>query len=203
MSVAKFFEPRLWLIGWSVIGAAFLVYVIMAASVKPAGGEAPSALNGDTALLVGEMADFAYAYPPRGAPPTSFLHDGEQLTLSAFRGKTVLVNFWATFCAPCLTELPSLDALQAELGGDRFEVVAIASDPSGPENAQQFLDRLRIQNLALYADPTLQFASATGGIEVLPISILCDADGREVGRLIVQADWSSPEALTLIRSAMP
>ncbi len=201
-------QPRFWLLVWGAAGAAFLLYVIISASVSPKpgaeGGERTySALEQDKALLTGEMADFAYAFPPRGAPQIAFSHEGEDVTLGDFRGKAVLVNFWATWCAPCLKELPSLDALERDLGGEIFEVVAIAADPQGPEVAQQFLDRLEIEHLALYADPNLRFTSAIGGANVLPVSILYDANGQEVGRLVGEADWSSPEARALVSSALP
>lgn len=201
-------QPRFWLLFWGSIGAAAILYVILAASVSPRGPEGPaaagpSALNHDTALLTGEMADFDYAFPPRGAPKVGFLHEGKTKTLDDFRGRAVLVNFWATTCAPCLKELPSLDALEGDLGGKRFEVVAIAADPRGPETARAFLDRLDIQHLKLYADPNLRFAFEVGGADVLPVSILFDAKGQEVGRLIGEADWSSPEARRLIESALP
>ena len=186
---------------WGGLGAALLLYVIIAASVQPGSSSALSALNHDRALLRGEMADFSYAFPPRGAPKITFQHEGENITLGDFRGKTILVNFWATWCLPCLKELPSLDALEEKLGGDKFQVVAIAADPRGPEAAQGYLDRLEIKNLKLYADPSLRLASAVGGVDVLPVSILYDANGREVGRLVGEADWASAEALRLVRSA--
>jgi thiol-disulfide isomerase/thioredoxin len=201
-------QPRFWLLLWGGAGAAFLLYVIISASVSPkpgsGGGEAGgSALAHDKALLVGEMADFEYAFPPRGAPEIAFLYEGKDVRLADFRGKAVLVNFWATWCAPCLKELPSLDALERELGGDTFEVVAIAADPQGPEVARQFLDRLEIEHLKLYADPSLRFAMAIGGADILPVSILYDAEGREIGRLVGEADWASPEARALVSSAIP
>lgn len=201
-------QPRFWLLLWGGAGAAFLLYVIISASVspKPGSGAAEtdaSALERDKALLVGEMADFEYAFPPRGAPEIAFLHEGKDVRLADFRGKAVLVNFWATWCAPCLKELPSLDALEGDFGGETFEVVAIAADPRGPEIAQQFLDRLNIERLKLYADPTLRLAMAMGGADVLPVSILYDAQGQEVGRLVGEADWSSPEARALVESAIP
>lgn len=199
-------QPRFWLLVWGAAGAVFLLYVIVSASVSPrdaASSSLPSALDHDRALLVGEMEDFTYAFPPRGTPEIAFLHDGSSMSLNDFRGKAVLVNLWATWCAPCLKELPSLDGLQNAFDDEKFEVVAIAADPRGPKVAQDYLDRLEISHLKLYADPNLQFAFAMGGADVLPISVLYDANGQEVGRLIGEADWQSPEALALVRSVLP
>jgi len=195
-------QPRFWLLFWGAVGALGLIYVIASASVSP-GSKEPSALDHSNALLIGEMADFQYAHIGRNAPAIGFDYEGDSVSLADFRGKAVLVNFWATWCAPCLKELPSLDALEARLGGAKFEVVAIASDPRGPDAAREYLDRLNIENLKLYADPTLAFVSAMGGANVLPVSILYDARGREVGRLVGEADWTSPEAVRLVASVLP
>ena len=201
--MTMFRTPRFWLLSWGGIGAAALLYVIVASSVQPSSNKQPSASNQDLALLTGEMSDFQYAFPPRAAPVVPFQYEGQDITLEAFRGKTILVNFWATWCAPCLKELPTLDALEAELGGRDFQVVAIASDPRGPEAAQQYLDRLNIKKLKLYADPKLTFAYAIGGANMLPVTILYDAEGVEIGRLVGEADWSSPEAIRLVSSVAP
>ena len=195
-------KPSFWLLAWGVLGAAGLLYVIMSASVTLREG-APSALDHAQTLLTGDMEKFQYAYIAREAPKVPFDHNGGAVSLEDFRGKAVLVNIWATTCAPCLKELPSLDELQEKLGGDDFEVVAIAADPRGAEAAQIFLDRLNIENLKLYMDPRLAFASAVGGVDFIPVSILYDARGREVGRLVGEADWRSPEALRLVSSATP
>jgi len=195
-------KPGFWLFAWGGVGALVVLYVIIAASVQSGPKTARPAQPNDPALLVGEMADFEYAFPPRGMPLAPFEHDGAALTLEDFRGRVILVNFWATWCAPCLKELPSLDKLQEALGGEDFEVVAIAADPRGPQVAGDFLKKLDIAHLKLYADPRLRLASSVGGGSVLPVSILYDRKGQEVGRLIGEADWESPEARRLVQSVI-
>lgn len=197
-----FRSPRLWLIVWAGLGAVLIVYVIIASSVQTSPRKTPSAHARSAALVTGEMADFQYALKPVPAPEIAFLHEGEEITLADFRGKAVLVNFWATWCAPCVKELPSLDALQEKLGGPDFEVVAIAADAQGPEKAGEFLGRHQIEHLRLYADPRLQLIMAVSNATVLPMSILYDRDGREVGRMFGEADWASPEARRLIKSVI-
>ena len=183
-------------------GVIALIYILIAATIKPGDGRAPSARERDQSLLVGEMADFTYPIVQRAAPPVQFYQDGEALTLNEFHGKAILVNFWATWCAPCLAELPSLDALDAKFDDERFQVVAIASDPRGPEAAGEMLERLNVKNLELYADPQLALITAFGGSNVLPLSILFDRRGNEIGRLLGEADWDTPEAEALIRSIL-
>jgi thiol-disulfide isomerase/thioredoxin len=199
------FNPRLWLIALLAIGGAGLLYVILAAALSGRPGQAGAAdvapVLHDVGLATGAMKKFVFAASAREAPAEPFLHDGAETTLKAFRGRTVLVNFWATWCAPCLKELPSLDALAGELAGDDFTVVAVAADPKGPAAAQAFLDKLGIENLTLSADPKLALVIATGGDAKLPLSILYDAEGREIGRLAGEADWASEEAKALIRAA--
>ncbi len=200
-------SPRLWLFIWLGIGAAGLLYVILAAALSgnannSGHASAVAAILDDPNLQTGEMADFVYAASARSAPREPFLHDGDEMTLADFRGRTVLVNFWATWCAPCLKELPSLDRLEADLGGPDFTVVAVAADPKGPDAAKEFLDRLKLKNLQLYADPKLTLTIATGGAAVLPVSILYDAEGREIGRYVGEADWASAEAKALIMAAI-
>ena len=150
-------SPRLWLFVWGGIGTLLLGYVVIAASIKP-GPQVSSACKASAkyrhpSLITGEMADFVYATNKRSAPAVEFQYEDQTLSLADFRRKAVLVNFWATWCAPCLKELPSLDALQGLEGSAKFEVVAIAADPKGPEAAEQFLEKLNIKNLKLYADP--------------------------------------------------
>lgn len=199
--------PRLWLMAWGGLGALFVAYTLIASSIPTPGrpgvaASAPVAKPYDQALIKGEVADFAYAIPARGAPAAPFADASGEVSLADFRGRVVLLNLWATWCAPCLEELPSLDALQNELGGDDFEVVAVAADPRGPTAAQEYLDRLGIENLALYTDQKLRLASSLGGQSVLPLTLLFDRDGTEIGRLAGAAEWSSPEAKALVKSVL-
>ena len=126
--------------------------------------------------------------------------DGETnpLTLADFRGKVVLVNLWATWCAPCVREMPTLDRLQAVLGSADFEVVAIAQDRKGFEVVTPFLHDRDIEQLSVYADSSSQ-ATRAFGVLGLPASVLIDRAGNEIGRLIGPAEWDSPEAIALIR----
>ena len=200
MTLPKF--QRLGLVALIALGAAAVVYVIIAASAKPEAGKAAGADRLGPALLAGEVADFAFALSPARAPEIAFELDGAPVALKDFAGRVVLVNFWATWCAPCLKELPSLDALERDLGGKEFAVIAIAADARGPEVAARFLEKLGVSHLKLYRDPRLRLTSAIGGANVLPVSILYDRRGREIGRLVGEADWSSAEARRLIRAAI-
>ncbi len=206
MIVKDLLTPRLWLFVLGAIGVLFTGYFVIAASQKPklARTSACKASVADRApqFIAGEMEDFVYAFTPRRTPDAPFQFEDRDMTLIDFRGKTILVNFWATWCAPCLKELPSLNALQGELGSDKFEVVAVAADPMGPKKAQEYLDRLNINNLKLYTDEKLALASAIGSGTVLPVSILYDRDGAEIGRLVGEANWAGEDARRLVGNAI-
>jgi len=152
----------------------------------------------------GWMQQFTLIDPPLPAPQTEFrTADGAATTLAAFRGKVVLVNFWATWCAPCIREMPTLGRLQAALGGDRFTVAAVSIDRGGARVAQSFLKKLDAKNpgvgaLPLYLDGKMALAAALG-VRGMPTTFLLDRDGRLVGQLTGIAEWDSPEAQALIR----
>ena len=124
--------------------------------------------------------------------------DGSRGDMEDFRGKVILVNVWATWCVPCREEMPTLDALQAELGGDRFEVVALSIDRAGSPVVRRFYDEIGIANLRMYVDKTMLSMTALRTVG-LPTTILIDAQGRELGRLVGPAEWDDPEMVSFLR----
>lgn len=128
------------------------------------------------------------------APDAAFSDiDGGEHRLSDWQGKAILVNFWATWCAPCREEMPALDALQQELGGEDFEVLTIAAGRNPPEAIRKFLDENDIENLPTLTDPRMELARSFGVVG-LPVTVLIDAEGHEVARMMGDADWNSPAA---------
>jgi thiol-disulfide isomerase/thioredoxin len=146
-----------------------------------------------------ELKNFKPLDPPQAALAISFTDDqGRTISLTDFRGKVVLLNFWATWCVPCVEEMPSLDNLQAKLGGDNFVVVAISTDRQGLPIVEPFLHKLGVRNLSTYLDPA-HGAQRAFGIRGIPTTMVIDRDGRERGRLEGMTRWDSTEALALIR----
>ena len=142
---------------------------------------------------------FTWAASPIPVPDTAFLTaDGGETTLAAFRGRTVLLNFWATWCAPCVREMPSLDRLQARLKGEGLEVVAVSEDFAGIDLVQPFFKRLKLETLEIFLDDRGALAKAFG-IAGLPTTLLIDRAGRMVGGLEGPAEWDSDDAVALIR----
>ena len=154
----------------------------------------------------GTVQKFEVASPAKPAPDFSWRDPGgAEASLKAYAGKTVLVNFWATWCAPCITELPSLLRLQEKLGpkSDNGPVVVIALNidrgDAGAQKARAMLKRLKLDGLAFHHDSQSQAYRALG-IEVMPTTIIFDTQGREAGRLRGPAEWDEPEAVELLRA---
>lgn len=147
----------------------------------------------------GHAGQFSHFDPARPVPPLAFTdRDGAALALESFRGKVVLLNLWATWCAPCVREMPALDRLQAALGGPAFEVVALSIDRNGREAVEPFFARHGLAHLGMYLDPASAAARALG-VSSLPVSILIGPDGRSLGRIDGAADWDSAAAEALVR----
>ncbi len=136
---------------------------------------------------------------PRSLPQLRFVDgDGRTLTLADFRGRTVLLNIWATWCAPCIREMPALDRLQAKLGSPDFEVVALSIDAGGLPAVQDFYRKFELKALGIYVD---KIAKARRDLNVvgIPTTLLVDRNGKEIGRTIGPAEWNRPDIVKIIR----
>ena len=142
-----------------------------------------------------------FAGPPgaKPMPELAFEDDsGRRHTLADFRGKFVLLNIWATWCAPCREEMPALDRLQAHMASDRFQVVALSVDQQGLAMAREFYAETGIKTLPLYIDRTAK-AAFTLDAAGLPATLLVDPQGREVGRHLGAVKWDSPQVMEQLR----
>ena len=157
-------------------------------------------------LTRGEVAAVAVAGTPRSLPPLAFKDgDGAAKSLADWRGRTVLLNLWATWCVPCRKEMPALDELQGKLGGADFEVVAVNIDQRDPEKPRAWLKEVGIERLAYYADPAakvFQDLRQVGKAWGMPTTILVDGAGCEIGTLAGPAEWASDDAIKLINAAL-
>ena len=175
-----------------IVALAVGLNAFTGAPAGPAWADAPPPVSG-------WMEQFSFKDPPRPAPQTPFLAgNGAEVKLGDFQGRVLLVNFWATWCAPCIRELPSLDRLQLKLGGEGLLVLAISQDRGGAEIARPFLEKLGIHRLGLFLDSKMRLGRALG-IRALPWSLLIDREGRIVGELPGYAEWDSDEGIALIR----
>ncbi|MCG7393266.1 redoxin family protein [Microvirga sp. ACRRW] len=157
-------------------------------------------------LAKGELAALGVSKAPKPAPVIAFAgSEGQPMSLADFKGKTILVNLWATWCVPCREEMPALDKLQAEFGGSDFEVVAINVDTRNPDKPKAWLQENGIRNLAYHADPggkLLQVLQKSGHVVGLPTTFMVDASGCEIALLKGPAEWASPDAMAFVRTAL-
>lgn len=151
----------------------------------------------------GEMQGFVLLKEPALAPDTPFFDGRDNVRHFAdFKGKTLLVNFWATWCAPCIREMPSLDRLQTKLDPERFELLAISQDRGGKAQVVPFLtNRLNLPDLPVFYDPKLKLGRALG-IRGLPTTFVIDPKGNLVGALAGAAEWDSADAVALLEHVM-
>ena len=134
-------------------------------------------------LNVGHMTTFVFKDDAMALPKASFNNsDGQPITLANFKGKVVLLNLWATWCAPCRKEMPDLDRLQAELGSDRFEVVAVSVDRGSADKSRKFLDEINVKSLKLYHDPSAQLGFTLKTIGMPSTLLIDEKPGRRPTR---------------------
>jgi thiol-disulfide isomerase/thioredoxin len=167
--------------------------------------KAPPAPANDTAPAAeaGPVKGVDRSHQGQAAPDTSFNDpDGGEMSLADFKGTPVLVNLWASWCAPCVKELPTLDKLAASHRDDGSLGVVALSQDSGPQaSVEAFLRKLKVEDLGAYHDPKMALSGALGPDTVLPTTILFDADGKEVWRYVGDLDWTSAEAAKLLSEA--
>jgi thiol-disulfide isomerase/thioredoxin len=203
-------QKALWIMALSALIGFGAVYVI-GGGLDNAGSSKSDAVaqdfsapdvgaSGESSFKFGKMAAFVFKKTPEPLPDITFQDaSGKNVTLSSLKGKTILLNLWATWCAPCREEMPALNRLEAALGSDKFEVVALSLDRKGYDASRKFLDEVKADKVKLYVDPT-----AKQGMELklvgMPTTILINKNGLEVGRLAGSAEWDSDDAKKLIQS---
>jgi len=158
------------------------------------------------AAATGEVAALLPADPPQSLKSLAFNGaDGKPTTLADHAGKTVLLNLWATWCAPCRAEMPALDALQKQMGSDAFQVVAVNVDTGDDIKPRKFLQDTGVQTLGYYRDPTMALfndVKARGLALGLPVTMLVDGDGCLIAHMNGPAEWSSQDAKRLVVTAL-
>jgi thiol-disulfide isomerase/thioredoxin len=156
-------------------------------------------------LATGEVAALTMATKPLQVPDLAFVDsDGQPKKLSDWKGRTVLLNLWATWCIPCRKEMPALDSLQGKLGGDKFAVLAVNIDTRNPEKPKAFLQDGNLTRLGYYTDTkakVFQDLKSVGLALGMPTSVLIDGQGCEIGNIAGPAEWDSEDALKLINAA--
>ena len=157
-------------------------------------------------LAQGEVAALAVAHSPFRVPDLAFKDaDGRARSLQDWHGRTVLVNLWATWCVPCRKEMPALDALEAKLGGPKFDVVAINIDTRDPQKPLAFLKEADVTHLAYYSDPSakvFQDLKLAGKAFGMPTTLLVAPSGCELGTMAGPAEWASADGVKLVSAAI-
>ena len=178
----------------AVIGIAGGLYLALGQ------GESPAVETRDfaafEAMREGDMLKLQFG-ADRGSDVTFTSDDGEDITLAAYEGQHVVLNFWATWCAPCRKEMPHLSELQTEFGGDDFQVVTVATGVNQRPAMQRFLAEIGVDNLPLHTDGNSALARDMGVIG-LPVTLILDPQGQEIARLIGDADWASENAKAIL-----
>jgi thiol-disulfide isomerase/thioredoxin len=193
----------------AVVAVLAGVYGIEHLRSNPADASCQAAVNTAARiapLVHGEVAALAVAQTPFRVPGLAFKDGaGHDRTLDDWRGRTVLLNLWATWCVPCRKEMPALDALQADLGGPQFDVVAVNIDTRNPAKPLAFLKEVGITHLAYYSDPSAtvyENLKTAGKAFGMPTTLLVDRSGCEIGTMAGPAEWASDDGVKLVSAAI-
>lgn len=175
------------------IAAIALVFI-----VNTAPGASAADMSEITEMREGDMRKLIVHKEPRPVSSRAFEDaNGNAMTLADYQGKIVLLNFWATWCAPCRHEMPMLSELQTELGGDDFEVVTLSTGRGPLPAIQKFFESINVDNLPMHRDPKANLAREMA-VHGLPVTVLLNRDGQEIGRLIGDAEWNSDNAKAIL-----
>jgi thiol-disulfide isomerase/thioredoxin len=157
-------------------------------------------------LAQGEVAAFSVARAPFHLPDLAFKDaDDHARNLADWRGRTVLLNLWATWCVPCRREMPALDKLEGKLGGPGFEVVAVNIDTRDPQKPLAFLKDIGVSRLAYYSDDSAKVfeeLKEAGKAFGMPTTVIADRAGCEIGTMAGPAEWSSDDGVKLVNAAI-
>ena len=194
-------KPRSWALNAGLVlatlGIVAFLYVVSTAVSKPEQSGYGRFATGPLKTLI--VADKP---PPQSTRPFQTA-DGFAVTLQSFRGKVVVMNLWATWCAPCVEEMPTLGALAKTYAGRDLAVVAVSLDQArAKDRAVKDLARLTGNALTFYTDPSAAIAYDSGAGSGMPTTIIFAKDGREIARLAGAADWNSPQAHALFDAAL-
>jgi len=180
------------------------LYMALAASaIAPPTNAVAADITEIAALRSGDMKKLVFHSTPKPVSEAAFFlaDDAGMATLGDYHGKYILLNFWATWCAPCRKEMPMLSALQAEFGSDRFEVLTLATGRNSPAGIVKFFDEAGITNLPLHTDPKQALAREMG-VFGLPITVILNPEGQEIARLAGDATWDSDSAKAIIAALL-
>jgi thiol-disulfide isomerase/thioredoxin len=192
LATVEVIRKTLGAVGLAALIAAPFAPVSAGGQVAASGG-APSAPEGPFAR------NFTFSDPPVPAPSAEFRTlDGAVTSLADFRGQVVLVNFWATWCAPCIKEMPALERLHQALAGEGLAVLAVSQDRNGAAVVNPFLARIGLQHLPVYLDAKGVLGRAFA-VKGLPTTVLIDRDGLVQAELVGPAEWDSAAALAFVR----
>ncbi len=177
-----------------------LVLAIGLLLAVPLGGTAAEGLKDlDTRADGSRVLNMVVHGEARAVPAFNFLDvDGNYLSLENFRGKIVALHFWATWCIPCRTELPTVDALQNQLGGEDFTFVPLSVDRDGADLVKQYYADHGIEHLTVYIDERMNAARAML-VNGIPYTILLNREGQEIARILGDRNWTAPDAIALMR----
>jgi thiol-disulfide isomerase/thioredoxin len=203
--------PHVFLVAALVAASLWFVLYVMNGPGSKEAGTAAAQCQVSTALAQklaplakGDLAALAIRKHPMPMENLSFEHDGAPTDLAALRGRTILLNFWATWCVPCREEMPGLDRLQGLAGNDSFSVVAVNMDTARLDRPKAFFQQIGVKNLGFYADPhgnVMQTLQQAGKMVGLPTTVLIGPDGCEIAAMAGPAKWDGADAQALARAA--